>query len=102
MFWCEKCRIWEHEKCLAKAIRKEYLENHPPETGKERVLNRNPKITFSTNTKTGEVLATIGAAKTKVSPEKRSARGKKDMDDDITVGDNVVPVTCLKCKTQLS
>ena len=109
MFWCDKCKIWEHEKCLADAIRRDYLKSNPlPNTGKKvrKSLGKHIDISIATNEATGEVTAYIDDKDRKVKQEledgsdtnvKTEDEAKSDQDGFKTS----IPVKCLKCGAQL-
>ena len=109
MFWCDKCKVWEHEKCLADAIRKDYLKSSPlPTTGKKvrKSLGKHVDIAIATNEATGEVTAYIDEKDRKVKQELEDGSDTK-----VKTGDKAqsgqdgfkisIPVKCLKCGAQL-
>lgn len=110
MFWCDRCKIWEHEKCLADAIRKDYLKLKPAAgTGKKplKSLGKRIDITIAANEATGEVTAYIGEKGRKVKEESQDG-----IDQKVKTVDNMknedqdgvkttIPVKCLKCGAQL-
>jgi len=112
MFWCDKCKLWEHEKCLADAIKKEYIKSKLAAisaTKKPRKsLGRNINITIAASSETEEVTATIEDKDRKHKSESvdGSAPNIKAEDNDekdsTEHGDKVrVAVKCLNCGTQL-
>ena len=109
MFWCDNCKVWEHEKCLADAIRKDYLKSNPlPSTGKKarKSLGKHIDITIATNEATGEVTACINDKERQVNQEYEDGSDTKVETEDKTKSDQdgvktSIPVKCLKCGTQL-
>jgi hypothetical protein len=112
MFWCEKCKIWEHEKCLADAIRKEYVKTKlsASSTAKKlrKSLGKNINITIAASSETEEVTATIEDKDQRHKSESVDGSGfnlKSEFDDtkdSLENGDKVrIPVKCLKCGSQL-
>jgi hypothetical protein len=107
MFWCDKCKIWEHEKCLTDAIRKAYIKAHPPLTGGKRArksFGKNIKITIATKPETGEVTATIddGDHKIKSEPGESASNVKPESHGQGTrAATKDLPVNCLKCESRL-
>jgi hypothetical protein len=112
MFWCDKCKIWEHEKCLADAIRKEFIKTKlaaGSATKKPRKsLGKNINITIAASSGTEEVTATIEDKDQKHKSE--SVDGSEsnlksesdDKKDPMENGDKVrIAVKCLKCGNQL-
>lgn len=112
MFWCDKCKIWEHEKCLADAIRKEYIKTKLAaitSTKKPRKsLGKTVNITIAASSDTEEVTATIEERDPKHKSD--SVDGSElniksetdDKGDPIENGDKVrIAVKCLKCGNQL-
>lgn len=112
MFWCDKCKIWEHEKCLADAIRKEYVKTKltTSSTAKKprKSLGKNIHITIAASSETEEVTATVDNKNQKHKSESVDDSESKlksefdDTKDSIENGDKVrIPVKCLKCGSQL-
>lgn len=102
MFWCDKCKIWEHEKCLADVIRRNYLKSKPStivNKKSRKSLGKNIVVTIAANEVTGEVTAHIN-------DNDRKARTGSDDGSEQKVPDQEgiktsVLVTCLKCGAQL-
>ena len=106
MFWCDKCKIWEHEKCLADAIRREYLKSKPTSTptGKKirKSLGKNINIVIAASEGTGEVTAYIDDADRKANPDpENSVDQKLETGANENGVKNIIPVKCLKCGSQL-
>jgi hypothetical protein len=102
MFWCDKCKIWEHEKCLTDAIRKNYLKSKPsPSVSKKprKSLGKNISITIAANEVTGEVTAHIDDKDLKARTGSDDDSEQKGPDQDSI--ETSVLVKCLKCGTQL-
>lgn len=109
MYWCDKCQIWEHEKCLADAIRKQYLKENPSVTGGKK--SRKPKgknidIKISAKDESGRVTAYIGKKQTNqrvsgVSKEE-DVKVKTESSEEQDTVSAVVPVRCLKCGNVLT
>jgi hypothetical protein len=112
MFWCDKCKIWEHEKCLADAIRKEYVKSKltAASTPKKprKSLGKNIHITIAASSETELVTATVDDKDQKLKSE--SVDGSEpnvksefdDTKDSMENGDKFrIPVKCLKCGSQL-
>jgi hypothetical protein len=106
MFWCDKCKIWEHEKCLADAIRKDYLKSNPlPSTSKKarKSLGKHIDITIATDEATGEVTAYIDDKEPNVKQEleDNSVKTEDKAQSDQGGLKTSIPVKCLKCGAQL-
>lgn len=106
MFWCDKCKIWEHEKCLADAIRKEYLKSKPTLTpaGKKarKSLGKSISITIEASEDTGEVTAYVNDTDRKASQELEDGIDQKVKADTERNGSKtVISVKCLRCGSQL-
>jgi hypothetical protein len=112
MFWCDKCKIWEHEKCLADAIRKEYLKSKlassPASKKPRKSLGKSINISIATNQATGEVVATIDDKDRKVKSEsvdgdESKVKVEEDGQFKQTANGEKVTMTakCLKCGTLL-
>lgn len=110
MFWCEKCKIWEHEKCLADAIRKEYLKSKSapttPSKKPRKSLGKSINISIATNQTTGEVVATIDDKDRKAKAESVDGADSHDKNEDgfkPTANGEKLTMTakCLKCGTLL-
>lgn len=105
MFWCDKCKIWEHEKCLVTAIKKEYINSSQPTSadGKPRHSSgRKLNVTISTDEVTGAVTAYI-------KDNDRKGQGETAADGDTKAktetggsdGKMAIAVKCLKCGSSL-
>jgi hypothetical protein len=109
MFWCDKCKIWEHEKCLADDIRKSYIRSNPPPAGKKprRSLTKTIKINIAAKPGTTEVTATIHDLERSAKPRSTvgvdgsSMKQERDQSTD-DGGTTELPVNCLKCGTKLT
>ena len=112
MFWCERCKVWEHEKCLADAIRKDYLKSKSSggSTVKKprKSLGKHIDISISANETTGEVTAYIDDKDREVNQESQDGTDQEvrieDRVKDEPEQDNqktTVSVKCLKCGAQL-
>ena len=110
MFWCDRCKIWEHEKCLTDSIRKEYLKTKLTPASKtkrsRKSLGKNINVTFAASSDTEEVTATIDDKDQKHRSVDGSEVNIKQEDDDkkdpVENGDKVrIAVKCLKCGSQL-
>ena len=106
MFWCDKCKIWEHEKCLTDAIRRDYLKSSPlPSAGKKvrKSLGKHVDINIATNEATGEVTAYIVDKDRKIKQELQDGSVKADEEtkSDQDGFKTSIPVKCLKCGAQL-
>jgi len=109
MFWCDKCKIWEHEKCLADAIRKDYLKSNPSSGNQKKPrksLGKNIDITIATDDTTGEVTAYINDKDRKVKKESRGGTDERVKEEgsvkvDLSGDKSSIAVKCLKCGTQL-
>ena len=106
MFWCEKCRIWQHEKCLAKAVKKDL--GRIPATSDDgpsrKARKQNPKnldISITANPATGEVNATVTERKSDVRFHQIHSCDIVTAEQPDQAGPTVTPVKCLKCGTQL-
>ena len=103
MFWCDKCKIWEHEKCLADAIKKDYIKSRPSGQKNRKSLGKRMDITIATNEANGEVTAYVEDKDRKIEQENKHTGGSNVVN---TTSHQVhfkttVPVKCLKCGTQL-
>jgi len=112
MFLCDRCKIWEHEKCLADAIRKDYLKTKSSSgsTGKKprKSLGKHIDISISTNETTGEVTAYIDDKDGKVKQESQDGMDQKVKAEDKVQDEpeqdspkTTISVKCLKCGAQL-
>lgn len=107
MFWCDKCKIWEHEKCLVDAIKKEYVKSMGSVGGKKgrKSFGKTIDITIATDESTGEVTAYIDDKDRKVKTEgedgTRSGANEKVKTEDEEGLKTSIPVKCLKCGAQL-
>jgi hypothetical protein len=112
MFWCDKCKIWEHEKCLADAIRKEYLKSRLASTlaskKPRKSLGKSIIISIATNQATGEVVATIDDKDRKNKSEsvdgaESTIKVEEDGQFKQTANGEKISMTakCLKCGTLL-
>jgi hypothetical protein len=111
MFWCDKCRIWEHEKCLTDSIRKDYIKSKLGSASKKgrKSSGKSIYITISADDTTGEVTAYIDDKERKVKPETAAENetAANVSDERVNVEpdeDGVktsIPVKCLKCGAQL-
>jgi hypothetical protein len=102
MFWCDKCKIWEHEKCIADAIRKAYIKANPPASGgkkSRKSLTKTTQINIAAKPGTGEVTATIHDADGKAKPESASDSKASGVEDGSSTE---MPVNCLKCGSRLT
>jgi hypothetical protein len=106
MYWCDKCEIWEHEKCLADAIRKQYLKEYLSTTGMNKAGKpsaKNIAITLSAK-ESGGVTADIsrkrGGPRVSIK-EKRDVKVQTESQQQ-EAGSTVVPVKCLKCSNDLT
>ena len=98
MFWCDKCKLWEHEKCLAAAIRKN-LSKSSAAMNPAKFRRSSANITIATDPATGEVTAIIKGKSqaVKSEPTDRSDAGiKSENEEHVTI-----PVKCLKCGMHL-
>jgi hypothetical protein len=107
MYWCDKCKIWEHEKCLADAIRKQYLKEYPSATGTNKARKPSAKnivISISAKDQSGGVTADISKKRggTQVSIKEEGDANVKTESQQQDVGSIVVPVKCLKCGNALT
>ena len=104
MYWCDKCKIWEHEKCLIDAIRKEYVKSNPQSatTAKKsrKSLGKNVYINIATNEETGEVTAYIDDQEQKANRESEGT-GDQKLEPDTNGVKTTIAVKCLQCGTQL-
>jgi len=107
MFWCDKCKIWEHEKCLIDAIKKEYIKSHSGSIGAKKgrkSFGRAIGITISADESTGEVTAYIDDKERKVKTGAEEGAQSSANETKVKTEDGLktsVPVKCLKCGTQL-
>jgi hypothetical protein len=112
MYWCDKCQIWEHEKCLTNAIRKQFLKENRPTTNAKRprkTKGNNIEITISAKDESGGVTAYIGKKqRTQRVPGDQDVPGEEDVDvksgslQEEDAVSTVVPVRCLKCGNVLT
>jgi hypothetical protein len=93
MFWCDRCKIWEHEACIVDDIRKQYIES-PKVAAAAKNYSESIKII---NKENGEVMAIVHDG------------GLGRLTDDVELGpvdENAakveMAVNCLKCRTQLA
>ena len=111
MYWCDKCKIWELEKCLIDAIKKDYVKSNLSSVGGKRgrkSFGKNIDITIATNESTGEVTAYIDDKDQKVKPEDEDGTELSINDEQkvkVETGEpglkTSIPVKCLKCGAQL-
>src|SRR5438046_4645920 len=102
MFWCDKCKIWEHKTCLINAIRKEYIQMKSSKVGTNywKSWHNNIRVELFTIKETGNVVANIHDDGLKINGEKT--------EHDLGFEGNVhglvttIAVKCLKCETSLS
>jgi len=112
MYWCDKCQIWEHEKCLVNAIRKQYLKENPPATSGKRPRQskgKNIEITISARDESGGVAAHIGKNRRRprvsggpVTQEEDTVRVETESSQEQDTVNDVMPVRCLKCGNVLT
>ena len=109
MFWCDKCKIWEHEKCLIDAIKKDYIKSTLSSVGGKKgrkSFGKNIDITIAANESTGEVTAYIDDKDQKVKSEGEDGTEPND-EQKVKVKTaeaglkTSIPVKCLKCGAQL-
>ena len=108
MFWCDKCKIWEHEKCLVDAIKKDYMKSNQGSTGSKkgrRSFGKSIDIKIATNESTGEVTAYLDDKDRKVKDENQretepTVNDKQKADQ--TGLKTSISVKCLKCGSQLT
>lgn len=100
MFWCDKCKIWEHEKCLFNAIKKEYLELKPtltPTVENVRTLLRKINITIKVREDNGEVTAYVKNSDQKARQEISATDQQEQTNWNENEVKTVMPVKCLIC-----
>jgi len=109
MYWCDKCQIWEHEKCLINAIRKQYLKENPPATGGKRprqAKGKNIDITITAKDESGGIAAHIGKKqrRPRVSggQDEEDVKVQTEASQEQDTVNSVVPVRCLKCGNVLT
>jgi len=106
MFWCDKCKLWEHEKCLVNGIKKQLgkILSAATDSGLDGRLNaKNVNITLAADSSTGEVTANIAEkhVAVKAEPVKSEVVDTK-VEDNLRSDANInVPVKCLKCGAPL-
>jgi hypothetical protein len=106
MFWCDKCKIWEHESCISKAIKKEYIESNLPSTAtgpnSRKSFGKGLSIRIVTNESTGEVTASIDRQSPKLKQETDAPSEPKIKSEPDQNGNKTsVLVKCLKCGSAL-
>jgi hypothetical protein len=105
MFWCEKCKIWEHEKCLVNGIKKELAKILTATTGggvRENLTSKSACITLAADALTGEVMASITEKRGGLKSEPINGKTKNIKSADMAKkAAIVVSVKCLKCGSQL-
>ena len=107
MFWCDKCELWEHEKCLAKAVQTDYLKSNVS-SGFSKIPHKslNKSINIITNDTTEEITAYIkhkGHTAKQASEEdvEKSLKLENDIMVEPRDNESSVIVKCLKCGAQL-
>jgi hypothetical protein len=89
MFWCDNCKMWQHEQCLVDSIKLDDIKS-PKKT--KRAVGKDVRI--ATNDATGEVTAYIRK-------DPRGRQKSEDMSDIDSENSIAILVKCLKCGAQL-
>jgi hypothetical protein len=87
MFWCGDCRLWQHENCLAKAIKENLAKSGNPFKPQKTHM----RILADENT----------AIKAYIMPGTKAQASEPRSKINKDLAQMVIPVKCLRCNSQL-